>query len=187
MKPDRLSIDLNSPDVAKAYCHWFRTFKNEISAIHILSTCKQKARESVGQFLSELKTLSKDCNFSADNAEQNKFERIHDAFLNGLHSNLIRQHILLSKELDHLSVFDQARSLNVAQQNSNLYSQSTVPIFSNTASIQEIKSSLQKLPTFDDHSAATLKSKTIMLVLLKHDIHVLSALLIKLLVTNVKK
>ena len=81
---------------------------------------------------------------------------IRDAFINGLLSNVIRQRLLENKTLDLSSAFDQARSLDVAQQNSNLYSQPTIPI---SASIQEIKSSLQNQSMTDNHLAAIVKSK----------------------------
>ena len=130
--------------------------KNEIFARHILSTRKQKPSESIDQFLNELKNLSKNCKFTAVNAEQYKSEMIRDAFINGLLSNVIRQRLLENKTLDFSSAFDQARSLDVAQQNSNLYSQPTIPI---SASIQEIKSSLQNQSMTDNHLAAIVKSK----------------------------
>ncbi|XP_012557173.3 uncharacterized protein LOC105844754 [Hydra vulgaris] len=130
--------------------------KNEIFARHILSTRKQKPSETIDQFLNELKNLSKDCKFTAVTAEQYKSEMIRDAFINGLLSNSIRQRLLENKILDLSSAFDQARSLDVAQQNSNLYSQLTIPT---SASIQEIKSHLQKQSMTDNHLAATAKSK----------------------------
>ena len=86
----------------------------------------------------------------------NKSEMIRDAFINGLLSNVIRQRFLENKTLDLSSAFDQARSLDVAQQNLNLYSQPTIPI---SASIQEIKSSLQNQSMTDNHLAAIVKSK----------------------------
>ncbi|XP_012565799.2 uncharacterized protein LOC105849896 [Hydra vulgaris] len=130
--------------------------KNEIFARHILSTRKQKPSETIDQFLNELKNLSKDCKFTAVTAEQYKSEMIRNAFINGLLSNSIRQRLLENKILDLSSAFDQARSLDVAQQNSNLYSQLTIPT---SASIQEIKSPLQKQSMTDNHLAATAKSK----------------------------
>ena len=38
--------------------------KNAINARQILSTRKQKSDETLDQFLNELKTLAKDCNFT---------------------------------------------------------------------------------------------------------------------------
>ncbi|XP_012562704.1 uncharacterized protein LOC101238699 [Hydra vulgaris] len=130
--------------------------KNEIFARHILSTRKQKPSETIDQFLNELKNLSKDCKFTAVTAEQYKSEMIRDAFINGLLSNSIRQHLLENKILDLSSAFDQTRFSDVAQQNSNLYSQLTIPT---SASIQEIKSLLQKQSMTDNHLAAIAKSK----------------------------
>nr|XP_004211666.2 uncharacterized protein LOC101241209 [Hydra vulgaris] len=81
---------------------------------------------------------------------------IRDAFINGLLSNSIRQRLLENKILDLSSAFDQARSLDVAQQNSTFYSQLNIPT---SASIQEIKSPLQKQSMTNNHLAATAKSK----------------------------
>ena len=74
--------------------------KNVIFARHLLSTRKQKSGENLDQFLNNLKTLAKDCNISAVNAEQYKSEMIRDAFINGLVSNSIRQRLLENKTLD---------------------------------------------------------------------------------------
>ena len=43
--------------------------KNVMLARHILSTRKQKAGESLDQFLNELRTLAKDCDFKTVSAE----------------------------------------------------------------------------------------------------------------------
>ncbi|XP_065650708.1 uncharacterized protein LOC136078821 [Hydra vulgaris] len=171
MKPDRLGIDPNSTD---AECDGFEQAtsilesiyikpKNEIFARHILSKRKQKIHlgidllsESIDQFLNEFKNLSKDRKFTAVSDEQYKSEMIRDAFINCLLSNILRQRKLENKTLDLSSAFDQARSLDVAQQNSNLFSQPTIPI---SATIQEIKSSLQNQSMTDNHFAAIVKSK----------------------------
>ena len=101
--------------------------QNVVLARHILSTTKQKAGESLHQFLNELKTLVKDCDFKTVSADQYKSEMIRDAFISGLQSNHIRQRLLENKTLNLQTAFDQARSLDVARQSSTMFSQPSIP------------------------------------------------------------
>nr|XP_047146265.1 uncharacterized protein LOC124819107 [Hydra vulgaris] len=161
IKTDRLGIDPNSTDAAKTYNHWLRTFYNFVSAVDDnsikLNLLINHIEPDVNSYQSVMILKEQQsCTFTAASVEQYKSEMICDAFINGLLSNHIRQHLLENKILDLSLVFDQARSLEVAQQNSNLYSQSTIPT---SASMQEIKSSLQKQSITDNHLAATVKSK----------------------------
>jgi len=96
---------------------------NEIFARHLLATRRQKAGESLDELLQALKTLGKDCNFKAVTAAKYQEEAIRDALISGLQSPLIRQRLLenSSSTLDLTTVFDQARALDAAQKNSELY------------------------------------------------------------------
>ena len=80
-----------------------------------------------------MKTLSKDCNFKSVTAALHREESIRDAFISGLQSSLIHQRLLENKILDLVAIFDQARSLDLAQQNSELYMAPPVPSFSASA------------------------------------------------------
>ena len=86
-----------------------------------------KAGKSLDQFLNELKTLATDCDFKTVSAEQYKSEMIRNVFINGLQSNHIRQRLLENKTFDLQTAFDQARSLDVAQQSSTMFSQPSIP------------------------------------------------------------
>ena len=97
--------------------------KNEIFARHLLATRKQQPGETLDKFLVELKTLAKDCNFVAVTPELYKSQLIRDAFINGLNSSNIRQTLLENQTLTLDAAFTQARALDVAQQNSNVYGQ----------------------------------------------------------------
>jgi RNase H-like domain found in reverse transcriptase/Integrase core domain/Reverse transcriptase (RNA-dependent DNA polymerase)/Aspartyl protease len=97
---------------------------NEIFARHCLATRRQKAGESLDEYLQALKSLSKDCNFKNVTAAQYQEEAIRDAFISGLQSLLIRQRLLENRTLDLATMFDQARALDTAQKNSELYSTS---------------------------------------------------------------
>ena len=137
--------------------------KNEIFAWHLLATCKQRPGETLDQFLVEPKTLAKDCNFANITAEQYRSESIRDAFINGISSNNIRQRLLENKTLDLNTAFDQARSLDVAQQSSNVYNQSAIsPFNTTTASVNIVpKHSLIQpaLSTSSSSSSAAVKPK----------------------------
>ena len=98
--------------------------KNEIFARHLLATRRQRADESLDEFLLALKQLSVDCNFRSVSAEQYKDESVRDAYITGLQSNFIRQRLLENKTLDIITAHDQARALDLAQKNSESYIQS---------------------------------------------------------------
>ena len=74
------------------------------------------------EFLQSLKTLSKDGNFQSVAASKYREESIQNAFITGLRSPSIRQRLLENNTLDLKTVFDQARSLELAMRNSESYS-----------------------------------------------------------------
>ena len=106
---------------------------NEIFALHLLATRCQHAGETLDEYLQALKTLSKDCIFKSVTAALHREESIRDAFISGLQSSLIRQRLLENKTFDLAAIFDQARSLDLAQQNSDMYMAPPVPSFSASA------------------------------------------------------
>lgn len=95
--------------------------KNEIFARHLLATCKQESGQTLDQFAQKLKNLSKDCNFQAVTAEQYRNDALRDAFISGLQSTDIRQRLLEKSTLDFQGAFDTARSLELAQKQSQSY------------------------------------------------------------------
>ena len=120
---------------------------NEIFARYCLATRRQKAGESLEEFLQALRTLSKECNFKNVTAEQCREEAVRDAFISGLHSSLIRQRLLENRTLDLPTMFDQARALDSAQKNSELFSTSSGP--SVMAAVPESKNVREELPASD--------------------------------------
>ena len=56
--------------------------------------------------------------------QERQEEAIRDAFISGLQSSLIRQRLLENRTLDLATMLDQARALDAAQKNSELYSAS---------------------------------------------------------------
>lgn len=97
---------------------------NEIFARHQLSTRKQQPGESIDNFLLSLKQMSKDCNFTAVSAETHRQQAIRDAFISGLSSSLIRQRLLENHMLTLDDAVGQARSLDLAQRNAEVYASS---------------------------------------------------------------
>ena len=94
---------------------------NEIFARHQLRTRRQSPGESLDEFLQELCKLSKQCNFKMVSADIYREEQIREAFIAGIASNQIRQRLLENSSLDLKTAFDQARTLDIAQKNSDAY------------------------------------------------------------------
>ena len=116
------------------------TPKNEIFARHLLATRRQQAGESLDEFLNVLKRLSKDCNFKAVSAENYQKEMIRDAYINGLLSQHIRQRLLENTTLDLDAAYRQARSLESAQRNSDVYSTQGTHSLNTIASSPDVSS-----------------------------------------------
>ena len=75
---------------------------------------RQQPHETLDEYLSALKTLSKDCNFQSVTAAQYREESIRDDFITSLQSPLISQRLLENKTLDLNTMFDQACALESA-------------------------------------------------------------------------
>ena len=95
--------------------------ENPIYSRHLLSTRKQLPEETLDEFLLNLKTLAKPCQFTAVSAVVHQEEAIRDAFITGLRSHYIRQRLLENEALDLQTAFANARTLAVAQKNSENY------------------------------------------------------------------
>lgn len=77
-------------EVVETFTKLYVKTPNTIFARHQLATRKQKAGESLDEYLEELKKLSKHCEFVTVTAETYRSEMIRDSFINGLSSNYIR-------------------------------------------------------------------------------------------------
>ena len=99
---------------------------NVIYARYVLSTRKQEPSQSLDSFLQILKSLAKPCQFTlpATNAEYAN-EYIRDAFISGISSPTIRQRLLEENKLSLSEAFEKARSIEVAQSNSQIYHSSS--------------------------------------------------------------
>ena len=143
----QILINFVSPDVFDLFCNAssyeeaIATLKtlyvktpNEIFARHSLASQKQLSGETLDEYLQALKTLSKECNFRQVTASEYRDEAIRDAFISGLSSNNIRQRLLENKTLDLQTAFDQARTLDIAQKNSESYQFAIMPSTAATSS-----------------------------------------------------
>ena len=97
-----------------------------------------------------LKRLSKDCNFKAVSAEESREDFIIDSFINGLYfKKEIHQRLLGNKTLNPQTAFDQARALEIAQNNSESYHRSSTNFPVTTSATTENQSSKE---VRDNHS-----------------------------------
>ena len=97
---------------------------NEVFERHLLATRRQQPNETLDEFVLSLKILSKDCNFKAVDATTHRDQLIRDSFISGIRSSIIRQRLLENKTLDLSTAIDQARALDSAMKNSEMYSTS---------------------------------------------------------------
>ena len=97
--------------------------KNSIFARYLLATRRQETEESLELYLQNLKILSHDCDFTALTVSQARDITIRDAFISGVRSNKIRQRMLENKDLDLAITYELALMLDMAQKQSDLYSQ----------------------------------------------------------------
>nr|BDT62263.1 MAG: hypothetical protein [Penaeus semisulcatus majanivirus] len=106
---------------------YVKTPPNAVLARHLLATRKQHPGESLDDYLQELRKLSKDCDLKATlTAEQYRQELICDAFISGIASPLIRQHLLENRTLNLESIYSQAHILDLAQRNIDGYVSTSV-------------------------------------------------------------
>ncbi|XP_072395075.1 uncharacterized protein [Diabrotica undecimpunctata] len=95
---------------------------NTIHARHILTTRRQQADESIDSYMQSLKQLAKDCNFTAVDADTNKNDTIRGAFIAGMTSTKIRSRLLESLTLTLEETYNIAISMEMAELNSQVYS-----------------------------------------------------------------
>ncbi|XP_067121509.1 uncharacterized protein [Centruroides vittatus] len=110
---------------------------NVIFARHCLINRRQQPGESIDQYYQNLRTLSKDCNFTSVSAEEYKSEYVRDAFIAGLLSPQIRQRLLESHTLKLVDALSQARALESACVQSESF-------VSNTSTVSAIHISNEK-------------------------------------------
>lgn len=101
--------------------------KNDIYARHCLASRQQLTGETVDQYLHALKQLSKDCTFTAATAEVYKQEYVRDSFISGLTNTRIRQRLLENATLTLDEAYNQARALELAEQQSASYVNPILP------------------------------------------------------------
>ena len=100
--------------------------KNLIYNRHKLATRAQSSEENIDQYMQQLEQLSKQCDFEAVSAEQNRKDYVRDSFINGLISSNIRQRLLENNTLTLADAYSKARTLEQAQKHSSSYSSSNV-------------------------------------------------------------
>ena len=82
--------------------------KNTVFARYMLLSRKQESAETIDDFTTNLRQLTKDCQFKAVTAEEYSNEMLLNAFVNGLNDNTIRQRLLETTDLSFDKAYDQA-------------------------------------------------------------------------------
>ena len=104
---------------------------------YLLATRKQKAGESLDEFIHTLKTLNKDYKFCLATAAQYWDEAIRDAIISGIIPINIWQCLLENKTFDLQTVFDKARVLDTAQNSSEYYKLQFMPTVAATRKLSK--------------------------------------------------
>ena len=130
--------------------------KNEIFARHLLATCKQESGQTLDQFIQKLKSLAKDCNFKNSTATEIRDDAIRDSFISGLLDNGVRHCLLEQDSLNLQKAFETARSLELAQQQSQTYQ--SYPVASVTPSTSK-ENSEENSPENENSSLAAVAAK----------------------------
>ena len=101
-----------------------------------LGSRRQESGESLDIFVQQLKALAAEIEFKQVTAEQYKSDLLTDALISGVNSNFIRQRLLEANKKTFAEVYELARSLDLAQKNSEAYLPST-PNFLPAASVHQ--------------------------------------------------
>ena len=112
---------------------------NVIFARHQLAMRQQQSGESLDEFLQNLHKLSKNCNFADVSVIDYRTEMVRDSFISRLSSNYIRQRLLENTTLTLDAAYAQARSLDTAQKNPEVYTKNS-QISSHVAATGELDS-----------------------------------------------
>ena len=98
----------------------FNPKKNTIFARHLLNICKQDS-QTVDAYYQKLKSLAKDCDFSAVDQAKHQSEAIRESFIAGLQSSDIRQRLLESEKTELSDIYSLARGLEAAKAQAQSY------------------------------------------------------------------
>ncbi|XP_078485280.1 uncharacterized protein LOC144744480 [Ciona intestinalis] len=129
LRPKELSVEPSSVDAAKVFKFWLRTVEDFISSLsesqssssainkkRIVISCLSpdvypyvEEAESYEEIIRTLRSsLSRQCEFTAVEANQYREELTRDAFINGFSSSVIRQRLLEVDSLDLMKAFELA-------------------------------------------------------------------------------
>lgn len=95
--------------------------ENIIYNRHKLLTSTQSSDQTIDLYIQELERKARDCNFRAVTADQNRQDYIRDAFISGIKSASIRVRLLEKPDLNLDDAYQLARSLELAQKQSQTY------------------------------------------------------------------
>ncbi|XP_072333216.1 uncharacterized protein [Scyliorhinus torazame] len=95
--------------------HFMKTV-NEVFARHLLTTRRQRAGESLDEYLENLTLLARNCSYRDVTAEEHMNRQIRDTYVAGVRSNYIRQRLLDNGTTDLWDMVKLATSLEVTYQ-----------------------------------------------------------------------
>ena len=130
--------------------------KNEVFARFMLLTRKQDENESIDQYLQSLKALSKECNFKAVSAEDNRDDLIRDSFINGLISSEIRKRLLENDTLPLEDAVAKARAIEAGSRHAQYYISHAPPHASTAATTHPTHSRLSTSSDYPDETVMAL-------------------------------
>ena len=118
------------------------TRNNVTYARHGLATRKQQPHKSLDAYVQVLNKITKTCEFAAVDAEKNRQDYVRDSFINGILSKEIHQRLLENTTLELKAAIDQARSLEMAQKDSEKYDSSDYTVSARTEILPENQETL---------------------------------------------
>ena len=101
----------------------FKPTKSVLYCRHVLLNCKQESGESIHIYFQRLKTLVRECAYTAVTKADHENESMRDAFISGIQSVDIRQKLLESVKNDLTSIYELASSLELARSHNQVFSQ----------------------------------------------------------------
>ena len=131
--------------------------KNEVYSRYLLANLRQQGGETIDQYVQKLHEMSKDCNFTSVTSEEYRDNAIRDAFISGIQSNMIRQRLLENHVLDLATAVSQARSLEMAEKQANVY-RDYLPGPTSAATSTTPEQPIQRPPQSDNYHASAATS-----------------------------
>lgn len=154
---DKMTYD----DARKHLTDLYKPKKNEVFSRHMLSTRAQQRNENVQEFYQILVELSRDCAFTAVDAENHRKESVRDAFISGLTSSVIRTRLLEQEELTLERALLTATSLEKAREFSTTYDNASARAHNSLSGVSDATHSQNDWPENESLSRLNLSASSV--------------------------